>query len=160
MLTSLPKGSIRSWLSSSSTIGIIDTVIVWPPWQHIKDEKHPHIPRNWLSTAQSSFTDLSMTSSTEVIKCFYRSDSQKDTLSHTRRPVQCTCALWWWWWWAMGGKYEKTRAGCRTRKQIIDSREGKKAREWVVWVSEHVLTCLPQNTILWSPLQSCSSLDF
>lgn len=31
-----------------------------------------------------------------------------------------------------GGKYEKTRAGCRTRKQIIDSREGKKAREWVV----------------------------
>lgn len=31
-----------------------------------------------------------------------------------------------------GGKYEKTRAGCRSRKQIIDSREGKKGREWVV----------------------------
>lgn len=31
-----------------------------------------------------------------------------------------------------GGKYEKTGAGCRSRKQIIDSREGKKGREWVV----------------------------
>ena len=31
-----------------------------------------------------------------------------------------------------GGKYENTRAGCRSRKQIIDSRGGKE-RERTGW---------------------------
>lgn len=35
-----------------------------------------------------------------------------------------------------GGKYENTRAGCRSRKQIIDSREGKKGRRLAGKLSE------------------------
>lgn len=48
------------------------------------------------------------------------------------------CGVGEWW-----GEYENTWAGCMSRKQIIDFREGKKRRELAGKLSVHVLTCLP-----------------